>query len=229
MSTFQAKTMCSVYFVRHAQAEHNLAADVYPVGSQERSTIYQSPEYFNAKLTPEGELQASTCLVERFNSVDNVRTVYVSTLLRTLQTAHLGLRKFRQPTSDTVWFASDLIREYSNGSDQCDKRGSIQETKKEFPYIDFSDVTEHDPIELEVWEEATDVRIIGEFLKVLAKLKIQQECKVGDVIMISHDNYLCRFFRIVLNEEKNFENCEVVAKKLNEVLQKARENGFELD
>ena len=222
--------MSTVYFVRHAQAEHNLAAEVYPFGSQERLIVYQSPEYFNPQLTQEGALQASTSLSEKFSSVDNVSTIYVSTLSRTLQTAHLGLSKFRE--SDTVWIASDFIREYSRGRHPCDHRGTAAEASNMFNYIDFRWVTEHDPIEMGEPEEAVDVRI-GEFIKVLAKLKRRRERyfdgDVGNVIVVSHRSYLREFFRKVFKEETNLENCEVVTKTLSEVLKTAQENGFELE
>ena len=224
----------TVYFIRHAQAMSNVAADVYPKGSLERLQVYQSEQYFNAPLSPAGELQAKTQLTKRFEDVAEVDVVYVSTLLRTLQTAHHGLAKFHAAGSKTRWIASDVMREFSYSCQKdgkhhpCNYRGpdSILQAESAFPYLNYDGVQREDPIPKGESMESVKGRVM-EMLRLLQRYRTENTDGCDkNVVVVTHSGFLSMFYTCVFKNERWFENCEVAAESLDDVLSKAEQNGF---
>merc|ERR1712046_347662 len=78
-----------VHFVRHAQAESNVAAHKYPSGSPEYNAAYADPQYFDSVLSENGITQCSELHNELSASTTKLHCELVisSPLRRTLQTA----------------------------------------------------------------------------------------------------------------------------------------------
>jgi len=233
--------MAKIHFIRHAQSLANADAAQYVEGSDEWMAVYESQDHFNTRLSAYGEEQAATQLTDSLRGVDNVDVVFVSTLNRTLQSAHLGLQKFQAGDSGTKWIATDTIREWLRIPDHhhpCNHRdeASLEQARKEFPYIDFQGVTSHDPIPVMEDVHSLDARV-QQFVKLLhanvnggvtTEMNTTQR-KAGDVVVVAHNNFLRRLYLRVFAQELSFHNCEVRSESLVRLFNEAIEKGFQLE
>ena len=106
--------MPEIYFIRHAEGEHN---------------VNQKYHLFNPALTKKGYNQILKTKIELINIDFN--EIYVSPLLRTLQTAKgiFGEKKM---------IAVEEIREFVDN--QCDLRQPISQSAVMFPFVNFNNI-----------------------------------------------------------------------------------------
>jgi hypothetical protein len=127
-----------------SQGFHNL------VGEPELLEKNSGHKYWDARLTPAGEVQCAQLKesirgdnVWSFKKPLNLDLVVVSPLTRCLQTATLSLGRADDPQAPP-FVATELCRERV-GPYMCDGRRKLSELKDEFPGVDFSLVeTEED-------------------------------------------------------------------------------------
>lgn len=193
----------TLFLIRHAEGMHNVAAgpkSPYPKPSDpeyelkliksssknlERNRIYESESYEDipmrdAALSPDGELQCASLRKE--TDAISWDLVVVSPLLRTLQTATLGLHRERK----TPWVALDCIRECSLANfHPCDARNSrdFYMDQMQFADIDWSEVPPGDDTHRNETEEELSERC-QEFLSWVS------ERPEESIVVVSHSGFL---------------------------------------
>ena len=103
----------SLYFVRHGQADHNVAAEKYG------EYAYWDQLYTNAKLTDKGIMQSNN--LNSFFNINNPDLVFSSSLKRCLETLDYALINYNEDIH-----VDDRILERC-GEHPCNKRGSKNE------------------------------------------------------------------------------------------------------
>ena len=184
----------TLYFIRHAQAEHNVALEKH----NNNKDILIENKYFDSKLSKRGREQRRQLLNK--DEIKEVDIIFVSPLTRTLETAEI-LCNLKKPI-----VALELVRERL-GVRPCDKRRSITEQKERFIKIDFS-LCEDD--EDKLWklnhretEEELKQRIIN-FLEWVKKTEYKK------IAIITHNGYILRLCNKVLNiKVEKVKNCDI--------------------
>jgi len=145
----------TVYFVRHAEAAHNIkereAVQAAIAKGQKRKSqhdiarkkVLRSLSLWDAPLSAEGTLQAresSETLAALTSHKDSKyrppTLVLVSPLRRALMTA---TECFLDVQPSPKFFAIEALREKRTGL-ACDEKSSIDSLRAEFPHVDFSDL-----------------------------------------------------------------------------------------
>ena len=107
----------NLYFIRHAQGEHNAAAE--KCGFQE----YENIKWFDAELTPKG-INDSINIQNKIKRL-NPDVIYSSPLKRTIQTMYYSTKKI----NDIPIFIDDRLRETMN-EHPCNYRNNKTEIEK---------------------------------------------------------------------------------------------------
>ena len=102
---------------------------------------YRVRRVTSRRLTPEGERQASALNDDLLRNTSFVapELIVVSTLSRTMQTAALAFDGV--PGAPTTFVSTELCRERI-ADHECDHRRKRSVLVKEFPFVDFSEVSE---------------------------------------------------------------------------------------
>ena len=128
-----------VHFVRHAEGHHNVAGEV-------DFEAYKNEEFEDAMLSDLGHDQCKNLaeIQRKFSNTEGrVELVVTSVLRRCLQTSTLS---FPSLIGKVPWVATELCREQT-GLHPCDRRVPLQQSKKDFTHVDFSQiVSEEDPL-----------------------------------------------------------------------------------
>lgn len=182
----------TLYFIRHAQAEHNPDVDKYG------KDILTDWKYFDAKLTEYGKEQREGLLNK--DELKDVDMIFVSPLHRTLETSEI-LCHLNKPI-----VALELVRERL-GVRPCDKRKSITEQKERFTHVDFS-LCEDD--EDKLWK--LDHRETEEELKqrIISFLEWAKNTEYNKIAIITHNGYIMRLCNKVLGiKVEKVKNCDI--------------------
>ena len=115
-----------VYGIRHAQGWHNI------LFSSLQEKAYTN--FKDATLTIKGMEQAASA-----ETPDGIQIVYVSPLVRTLQTSQIMF-----PNVKTI--ALECLKEYPQHTQQCNRRSSRSLLQVLFPNVDFSDLIEEESV-----------------------------------------------------------------------------------
>lgn len=205
----QCKT---IYFIRHAQGIHNLAEQTDPDFFNGR---HQSDEFIDSPLTQKGFEQCKD-LAEKIKDESaeyDVQLVVVSSLTRAIQTgiAVFGTLDPRPPFISTE-LCRERISEYTS-----DVRRNVSVLEKEFPYVDFSQLTsEHD----QMWKIKEDTpddynsdACKKRGLKFLQWLYQRPEQRIA---VVSHWVFYTHLFRMFENPSipDHFENAGIYTMQL---------------
>jgi len=146
-----------IYFVRHAEAEHNIlerqaveACGALDKCEQEkaRKAILQNPSLRDSPLSNSGRLQArKSCqhlqeLLRKSSHESKFQPpqiVLVSPLRRALMTATELFYNIENVGTGPRFVALEILREKRTGL-ACDERSSVAELQQEFPHVDFTDL-----------------------------------------------------------------------------------------
>jgi broad specificity phosphatase PhoE len=200
--------MVFVHCLRHAQADHNVAATV--VESPMREEVYRDPKYFNAALSEQGTEAARKLSLSGL--APPMDAVLVSPLLRTLQTWAMVASSMPWPK---LCLATDHLREYSRSGNYhpCDKRFPKEETTTavHFPSsVDWSCVPEGPDPWLDLVESSEEVQErVRKLVCQLADLERTMEAR--NILLVSHAGLLRQLFKFLGLEEKSFANLELAA------------------
>jgi len=149
-----------LYGIRHGQAWHNVLFNA--LGKKAYS------EYEDTTLTVEGMRQAAEAIAP------NVDLVFVSPLMRTLQTAQLMF-------PNTPQIALECLKEYPQHTDQCNRRSKTSFLTHLFPNVNFSDLD----TESQSWPNDTDydenVQIVKEMV---------MKASAERIAIVSHSSWL---------------------------------------
>ncbi len=182
----------TLYFIRHAQAEHNIDVDKYG------KDILTDWKYLDAKLTEKGREQRKELLKK--DELKEIDIIFVSPLTRTLETSEI-LCNLNKPI-----VALELVRERL-GVRPCDKRRNISEQKTRFTKIDFS-LCEDD--EDKLWK--LNHRETEEELKQRIELFLKwiKKTEYNKIAIITHNGYILRLCNKVLGiKVEKVKNCDI--------------------
>ena len=179
-------------FIRHAQATHNVAAEIYG------QLAYMDPEHRDARLTDKGHLQTAKVRCERGMEFLNMPTegaIYCSPLRRCQQTL-LGII----PAAQT-WpvYLDDRLMEPQLHI--CNHRSEREEVAQECPPAwNLDGVGEVNPKDM---PESVVLRIRAFTAEILARHPGQR------VLIVSHFTWICNWFRIFKRELVEPPNCSI--------------------
>ena len=168
--------MKNIYCIRHGLAYHNVKA--FEMGSQ----AYVLDECFDAPLVDKG-LQQAKDLGEQWEALSLIQKVFVSPLTRTLETC----QEIFKMHPDVKIIALDVIKEFPQGLQICNKRRDKKDLQEKFSRIDFSQLeSESDQIwRKERMEHIEELRErIQDFKKFLKGLE------ETDIAVVSHSAFL---------------------------------------
>lgn len=169
-----------VHFVRHGQAEHNLAKDSY-VGE---GNPYLDPALTDAPLTELGREQARSLLAKTADLP--VEVVICSPLHRATETACLG---FATHMERGVPFVSNELCREQIGQNMCDARRETALVAIAFPKVDFSAVAPTDELFTPTRETLVELSVrAGAFLQSLQQRPERQ------IAVVTHSSFLAALF-----------------------------------
>uniref|UniRef100_A0A6V3K2X2 Phosphoglycerate mutase-like protein n=1 Tax=Lotharella globosa TaxID=91324 RepID=A0A6V3K2X2_9EUKA len=134
-----------IYFVRHGQGYHNLAAaeSKFRCDCREENTgncPYLDAELTDPKLTPLGVKQANKLARITKELKLQPEIVYLSPLCRAIQTGLVGFTHLIEEKSVSVPFVAAPGAREQSGLHMCDKRRNLKDIKEEFPQVDFEHI-----------------------------------------------------------------------------------------
>ena len=194
--------MKNIYCIRHGLAYHNVKA--LEMGSQ----AYVLDECFDAPLVDKG-LQQAKDLGEQWEALSLIQKVFVSPLTRTLETC----QEIFKMHPDVKIIALDVIKEFPQGLQICNKRRDKKDLQEKFSRIDFSQLeSESDQIwRKERMEHIEELRErIQDFKKFLKGLE------ETDVAVVSHSAFLNEtLYGRIGDEDNQLKHCHPYPLDLN--------------
>eukprot|EP00470_Lotharella_oceanica_P003933 CAMPEP_0170173780 /NCGR_PEP_ID=MMETSP0040_2-20121228/7050_1 /TAXON_ID=641309 /ORGANISM="Lotharella oceanica, Strain CCMP622" /LENGTH=275 /DNA_ID=CAMNT_0010415125 /DNA_START=150 /DNA_END=977 /DNA_ORIENTATION=+ len=188
-----------IYFVRHGQGFHNLAAaeSKFRCDCREEKSgncPYLDPALTDPRLTPLGVKQANKLARISKDLRLQPEIVYVSPLCRAIQTGLIGFKHLVEEKSSVTFVAVTGAREQS-GLHMCDKRRDLSDIKSEFPQVKFDRIKDEKDT-LFTSERESDEDLLERAYTFMVDLKKRPE----DVIVVcSHSTWLLAVFQCVLD------------------------------
>ena len=175
----------SIYFVRHGEAEHNVAPRPW------------GPELVDAPLTAIGREQAASSLEALTRALDGtLELILVSPLTRALETALIGFKCFAD-RADFPFVAIEACRERF-GVNLPDKRRSTAAVKGAFARVDFSQIEAADD-DLFADDERESAEALSRRADAfLAMLHARPEKHIA---VVCHSSFLCALTNAALQTE----------------------------
>mmetsp|Transcript_59673 Transcript_59673/g.159688 ORF Transcript_59673/g.159688 Transcript_59673/m.159688 type:complete len:231 (+) Transcript_59673:20-712(+) len=207
---FHASRCVTIHFLRHAEAESNVAAHVFPKGDSRRSEVYCDAQYFDARLSQRGHEQCTSLRSRIEGQLGSVEVVFVSPLTRTLQTATEVLQGL-PAVCNASWVATEEVREFGRSGQfhPCDSRRASAELESEFPHVSFAEVPAHEVLLGANLPPESEAQVALRARKFLLHL---QEEKIRSCVVVSHSGFLRHLFLKHLRyeaEDVDFENAEL--------------------
>jgi len=188
-----------IYFIRHGQGDHNLAcensqydcdcADENPTGK----CPYLDKTLLDSELTSKGRIEAEKLAPKTRDNLKDPEIIYVSPLRRATQTALLAFSHLVPGLKNSPrWVADEDIREHS-GLHWCDHRLRAKELALQFPGVDYSEITDYDPLWTEEREARIEVVYRG-FMFISALMRKPENV----IAVVTHSSFLLTLFNTVL-------------------------------
>ena len=181
----------TIHLIRHGEAKHNVYGKV--------PGNYLRPSLSDAALTETGITQCKLLneQLKLLHKVENSTSIFISPMERTLNTAMIGLAHVINKSVNIC--AIEFLRE-ETGLFPCDRRSSVSCYKLKYPLVDFSKLTEEDPLfyKYTFREPKNDVQ-----LRCDQVLKQIRELEDNEIIIVSHSSFLTQLLMKLL-EHGNF-------------------------
>ena len=200
----------TIYFLRHAQGEHNIAGEADPIGG------YLRDDLLDAVLSEYG-VEQCTNFAKMSNFHEELDLIVVSPMRRTLQTAALC---FPDAIDRIPFVAVEEVREQT-GMHPCDCRLSIDELKACFPHVCFDEISYiEDPLyHLYLTGREPDAHVLDRGRKFFEWLHRRKE---SNIMIVTHSAFLRCIFKSLLklsidsqvSDYNRFANCEVKCVRL---------------
>ena len=169
--------MKKLYLIRHGISEHNVLFTKYG------KRIFYDKRYYDTKLTDEG-VEQSIILGSTWKDINKIELVLCSSLSRTLETARGIFTNIDVPI-----LALDILKEYPQGLQTCNKRSEKKELIENFPEIDFTNV---DDIET-MWNTERE-ESIDELNKRIEELNsFIQGRKETEIAIVGHNSFIGQY------------------------------------
>ena len=164
-------------FIRHGVSQHNVL--YHNLGKR----VFYDARYPDTKLTPKG-VQQSITLANTWKDINKIELVLCSSLSRTLETARNIFNNMNIPI-----FALDILKEFPQGLQTCNKRTDKKILINEYPEIDFTNVDDIDTMWNHEREETIDeldqrINLLNEFLK---------GRKETEIAIIGHNSFIGKY------------------------------------
>lgn len=187
--------MKNLYLIRHGMAQHNTLFDKYGV------EIFYNPYYLDTKLVQEGHKQSKD--LKNSSSLTNIELVLTSSLSRCLQTTYNIFHDTNIPI-----LALDLLKEYPEGLQTCNRRSDVDILKPLYPKIDFSNITNNEDIS---WREDRE-ETIDELNKRINLLKeFLQNRSEKNIAIVGHSSFFGQFkdnkISLIENGDTELKHC----------------------
>jgi broad specificity phosphatase PhoE len=175
-----------IYFIRHAEAEHNVAYNLYG------ESAYESPKFRDADITLNGISQAEKLAI----SMDFIplQVVFTSPLVRTLHTSSILFKQHCIPI-----IASEDIRERYDRH-PVNNRQDITRLKELYPSVDFSEIISDTDM---LYNTPDDLK---ERAKAFIKYILSRPEKY--IAVVSHETFLREVLAQFKIPDYNMKNCE---------------------
>ena len=166
-----------LYFIRHGVSQHNVL--YHNLGKR----VFYDARYPDTRLTPKG-VQQSITLANTWKDINKIELVLCSSLSRTLETARNIFNHMNIPI-----FALDILKEFPQGLQTCNKRTDKKILINEYPEIDFTNVDDIDTMWNHEREETIDeldqrINLLNEFLK---------GRKETEIAIIGHNSFIGKY------------------------------------
>ena len=166
-----------LYFIRHGISQHNIL--FHTMGKE----IFYDKRYCDTKLTGDG-IEQSIILGQTWKDINKVQLVLCSSLSRSLETARNIFTGINIPI-----LALDIIKEFPQGLQTCNKRTDKSILINEYPEIDFTNVDNIDTMWNSEREETIEelenrIHIFNEFLK---------KRKETTIAIIGHNSFIGQY------------------------------------
>jgi len=166
-----------VYGIRHGQALHNILYQFIGTKAYE--------EFNDTTLTTDGIRQ---CIE---TTPPNVDIVFVSPLMRTLQTASLMF-----PNKQKI--ALECLKEYPQYTDICNKRSKKSFLEKAWPEINFEDLKQEDS----VWPDTDKHK-----LNLQRLVTIINKSNYNSIAVVTHSTWLKYWITGKVEPEPELQHC----------------------
>lgn len=196
---FTLKMAPKFIFLRHGEAEHNVAFH------QTGTSVFTDSKYEDAPLTEKGIAQA----VEARKQLSSLKIldVWCSPLTRCLQTA---LEVFEEVNVEDMYVHDSLI-ERQGGGHVCNTRKPKGELKKHYPFFDMKSIPELPSLWVERESEYILYQRLFMFMKLLENI-YKDEDSDSYVLIVGHGDAFQTFLG------KSLKNAEYVIMSLEEIL-----------
>jgi len=174
-----------IYFIRHAEAEHNVAYNLYG------ESAYESPQFRDADITLNGISQAKTAAI----GLDFIpfEVVFTSPLVRTLHTSSILFKQHCIP----IIAREDIRERYDRHP--VNNRQDITQLKELYPF-DFSEIISDTDM---LYNTPDDVQIRA---KAFIKYVLARSEKY--IAIVSHETFLREVLAQFRIPDYNLKNCE---------------------
>ena len=170
--------MKNIWCIRHGTALHNVLYQ--KIGSN----AYTLPMYTDTCLVDKGH-EESLELGEIWEKKNEIETIFVSPLTRTLQTATNIFKN-----TNIKMIANDDIMEYPQSIEYCNKRRNKYLLEHEFPNVDYRNI----PDESTYWEDSSTVETLFDLKKRSDKFKeMLKKRPEKNICVVSHSTFLKEF------------------------------------
>lgn len=180
--------MKNIYFIRHAQARHNVAYSLY--GEE----AYESDNFIDADLTDKGIAQANKCSIS-FNVIP-IQVVFTSPLTRTLHTTSIIFKHHIIPI-----IAREDIRERFDRH-PVNNRKNISTLSLSYPFIDFSHIKDDKDNLYKTKDDLT-----ARAKSFIEYLLTRPETSIA---VVSHETFLREVLTQLNSFRCNLDNCEFI-------------------
>ena len=190
--------MKTLYLIRHGIAQHNVLFD--RLGKQ----IFYDERYYDTSLTNKGHEQSLNLGRKlKKNNYNDIDLVLTSTLTRCLESTYNIFKDFKKPI-----IALDILKEYPQGLQTCNKRDFRDNLIEKYPLIDFSFVETNPDL---MWNKKREESLeeLVERIRYLNKFIYSRPEK--NIVIVSHSSFLGQYkdgkFGLVENGEKELLHC----------------------
>lgn len=166
-----------LYFIRHGMAEHNVLFNT--IGK----SVFYEDKYQDTQLTNKG-VEESILLGQKWKDINKIQLVLCSPLSRSLETA-----KNIFTGINVKILALDILKEYPQGLQTCNKRNEKKILIQRYPEIDFSNIDEIDTMWNNTREETID-ELNERIHKLNNFLKKREETEIA---IVGHSSFIGQY------------------------------------
>ena len=169
--------MKNLYFIRHGISLHNV------LFIKEGKKVFYDKRYYDTGLTSDG-IEQSVYLRNTWNGIDKIDLVLCSSLSRTLETTRnifMGM--------DIPILALDILKEFPQGKQTCNKRKDKKLLINEYPEIDFTNVDEIDMM----WKHEREETIDELNERILELNKFLQGREENEIAIVGHSSFIGQY------------------------------------